>query len=347
LIALWSAVLMPWWIVSVVSRADRRRVSLRLVAVVVIASLLSGPSLVRLVSAARQRSGFQERPWLALDDAVRDIALFRFAMPDAQVVFAVLVGAGLVAACRSRELRPWVACTAATVMLFLATAVIGPPWSWLRPMSGLWYSSPWRTSYQVAVAGIVLAGAGLAAIVGSVASRLERGRSWAAVGGGLVALTGAVWYLDQPVSTVRSAYESNAPLTPEMRRAFDVLGTLAGPGDTVLNEERDGSAWMYATHGLRPLHAVYSYASSAVTEDRMYLREHITRISTDERIRGLVDRWQVRWVFVDETGFVDEPPRWSIEDFLSSSDFTLVHREGSIALFAITSMSATPEEHAQ
>jgi hypothetical protein len=84
-----------------------------------------------------------------------------------------------------------------------------------------------------------------------------------------------------------------------------------------------------------------------VTEDRMYLREHITRISTDERIRGLVDRWQVRWVFVDETGFVDEPPRWSIEDFLSSSDFTLVHREGSIALFAITSMSATPEEHAQ
>lgn len=344
LLAVWSAVLVPTWVVRR-SRGSRASIVRRITASASIAAVFSLPSLMLLASASAERSPFQERPWMSLATASRSVASLGFALPDPQYVMSLLALAGAVIAALHRTTRGWLACSGVALLLFLGAAVTDPPASWFRGLTGVWYSSPWRTSYNVALCAIVLAGLGGGAAAAWVGRRLY-GRRWPAAVVGCGALLVAPWYTALPHRIVESAYAANAPATDEFERALEALASAAGSDDTVLNEERDGSGWMYASRGLRPLHVVYAYEQSPTTRDRTYLLENIAAIEQDPRVRALIERWNVRYVFVDDVGFIDEPPRWSIDDFSNQPAFRQVFREGPIAVFEIE-LSPHPEEHAE
>ncbi len=289
-----------------------RVVNLTLTGLVVV--VLYVPSLLKLRSAADERASFAEKGYLGFADAFGSIIDFSFAMPGTQAALGGLVLIGLWLAARDRTLGAWTLCLIATVALFLATAVSSGLWQMLRPLTQPWYYSSWRTSYQVAFAATVFAGYALARCASGLDEVLNRfqPRFSGFLGPALVAavLCGAGYatLLDQPVDIVRYAYESNARTKTAMQNAFDYLTQHTTPDEVILNEERDGSAWMYATSGLNPLLAVYQYTSTPQTDDRMYLATHIADFPDDARVQELVNRWGIRFVMVGDTGFIDEPP---------------------------------------
>jgi hypothetical protein len=144
--------------------------------------------------------------------------------------------------------------------------------------------------------------------------------------------------VDQPIDVVRHAYATNSPASGGQIDAFRYLNGVVADGQPVLNEERDGSAWMYAEFGLRPLLAVYAYESSPQTDDRIYLATHIAAYASDSRVRALVERWDIEYLLVNETGFVDEPPRVKPDD-LTSPSFARVFTSGGSHVYRIKRQS--------
>ena len=328
------------------SRRERQVVRRRVVNLLTTAGVVFAlyvPSLVKLGSAAAERAAFSEAPYLRLAEAIGGIADFSFAMPGSQQLLGGLVVLGIWLSARDRCLGAWTLCLIATIAVFLATVVTGGLWHQLRPITQPWYFSGWRTSYQVALVASVFAGYALAVGASLLDATLRpvlpalRGRSLGSVvvAGALVAL-GSMTLLRQPVDIVRFAYSTNARTTGSMVRAFDYLAGQAGPQEVILNEERDGSAWMYADSGLRPLLAVYQYVPTGQTLDRIHLATHIADYSVDARVRELVQRWNIHFVLVSDVGFVDEPPRVTAADLADDPAFRKVFEDGGIHIFRVS-----------
>ena len=327
-------------------RSDRDAVGRRLgnlAATAAFAAVLYLPGLLGLSTALSERSDFLLEPTSTLTAAVGSVATMAFAASTAQASMALLIGAGLWRAARNRVLTTWTLCLAAMVMIFLATSVEGGVLELLRPFTSPWYRSPWKSSFNVPLVASVFAGYALAGVVSVVERALRprlhpRPRQLTAAGivaGGLVFAAGPA-VLRQPVDTLRDAWETNARTTGEMVAAFEFLAANAPSGTgVVLNEERDGSAWMYAMTGLQPLLGVYQYDESPTTADRLYLLSHISDYRTDPRVRELIERWDVGYVLVSDEGFVDEPPRLSREALLGSPGFEEVFSAGTAHVFRI------------
>ena len=299
------------------------------------------PSVLRLTSAASERQAFAETGYLRFTEAIGTILDFSFAMPGTQAALGGLVVFGVWMAARDRALGAWTVCLLATVTLFLATAVSSGFWRILRPITQPWYYSAWRTSYQIALVAAVFAGYALARVASGL-NRALRGclpRSGGSIGPVVVAAAfvglGITTLIHQPVDIVRNAYDANARTKPSMKHTFDYLTEHVASDEVVLNEERDGSAWMYASSGLRPLLAVYQYLPTTQTEDRLYLATHIADVGEDGRVRELIARWGIRFVMVSDTGFVDEPPRVDANDLIDNPAFEEVFTEGGIRIFRL------------
>ncbi len=317
--------------------AALRRRSANLVATLSFAFVGFLPSLAMLGTASTERSDFFEQGTLSVVEALWSIARLSVSVPEAQVAMAALLFAGLLLAARDRRLGPLLLCLGASVLLFLGATVANGFWHSLRPLSLPWYHSPWRTSYNVSFLGTPFIGYALAStaqLLSRIAKRFRPVESQifgAALVAAALLVAGVVTLLQQPIEIIRNAYSTNGRTTPGMTAAFDFLESHTKPDEPVLNEERDGSAWMYAAAGLRPLLAVYQHHSTPQTEDRLYLATHIAGFDTDRRVRELLLRWGVRYVMVNDVGFVDEPPRVRAEDLRSRSAFTEVFSEGGHA----------------
>jgi hypothetical protein len=326
-------------------RADRRALIRRIenLAILTMAVVvLFSPTLRLLVSAASERSAFADHPYLSFPAAVGSLANLSFAMPGSQPALAALVVVGILLATRDRVLARWTVCLAVMVLLFTATVVTGGVWHRLRPLTEPWYYGSWRTSYHIPFVGSVFAGYGLAMAAVGV-GRLVR-RRWpsrpSVVGTGVVAaalvFAGSPTLLPQSVHLVRNAWATNARTTQSMVAAFDYLKVHTAHGrGAVLNEERDGSAWMYAAASLRPLLAVYPYSSDAATKDRLLVMSRIAEYDSDPKVRDLVARWGIEYVMVNDVGFVDEPPRLSASALRRSARFEEVFSKGPTHVFRI------------
>lgn len=320
--------------------AVMRRRAISLLWVTGVTVVLYLPSLLKLRSAASERMAFAETGYLRFPEAIGALLDLSFAMPGSQGALGVLVVIGLCLAARHRTLGSWGICLGLTVVLFLATVVTGGFWHRFRPLTRPWYSSSWRTSYQVALVAVVFAGYALAVGASALAALLRRARPRLGAAGPLVVAgvlvgLGSATLVQQPVDVVRHGYEANARTTTSMLHAFDYLAGHTEPDEAILNEERDGSAWMYAASGLHPLLAVYQYVATEQTLDRIYLATHIADVRDDERVRALVERWSIRFVVVSDTGFVDEPPRVAAADLAGNPAFGEVFAEGGIHVFQL------------
>ncbi len=84
--------------------------------------------------------------------------------------------------------------------------------------------------------------------------------------------------------------------------AMRVLGTLVPPGQRVLNDRGDGSAWMYAIAGVLPVAGHYN-ASQIGPDARLLSGSGSTEYATDPEVRAAVDRIGAQYVMLDR-GFV-------------------------------------------
>jgi hypothetical protein len=84
---------------------------------------------------------------------------------------------------------------------------------------------------------------------------------------------------------------------------FRVLGELVQPGERVMNDRGDGSVWMYALGGARPVAGHYN--QTLVDPDARLLAERFDDYDTDPQVRAAVARLDVRWVALGQ-GFLRE-----------------------------------------
>jgi hypothetical protein len=94
-------------------------------------------------------------------------------------------------------------------------------------------------------------------------------------------------------------------VTPAELVAMDRLAELVGPGQTVMNDPDDGSAWMWALHGIRPM-----FGQAIVTPVRPPLEpevdeaiNHFNCLDSSNRIRQIVDEFDIHYVYVGN-GFI-------------------------------------------
>ena len=228
----------------------------------------------------------------------------------ASVGITVLVLGGLVAAVagpqRRRPLAAMVVALGVYGTLYVLAA--GVEGDWVRLFTGYWWDDMYRFAALLAVPSAVLAGAGVRALVprGSV-------RRPAARAGVVVAVACLLAVVSGQALLVREVriwgYGDGPAVTAQEREVLDRLAELYD-GGVVLNDPFDGTAWVYALHGV-PVVFGAPLADQPVAQvgaERMTLYTSINRYGFDPSITQEVRRQDVRWVIVG-TGVVGGPGR--------------------------------------
>ena len=216
------------------------------------------------------------------------------------VGMTVLMVAGLVAAVAVRQWRRPLAAIVWALVVFGVLYVLsaGFQGDWVRMFTGYWWDDMYRFAALLAVPTVVLAGAGVRALIprGS-------GRGTAARAGVVLAVVCLVAVASGQALLVREVriwgYGAGPAVTAEERIVLDELGELYD-GGVVLNDPFDGTTWVYALHSV-PVMFPSPLSDDPVAQvggDRMALYTSINRYGFDPSITHEVQRQDVRWVIV-------------------------------------------------
>lgn len=228
----------------------------------------------------------------------------------ASVGITVLVLFGLVAALTEPRWRRPLAAMVATLVAYgtlyvLAAAVHG---DWVRHFTGFWWDDFYRLSSLLVLPSVVLAGAGVRAMIPRGALR----RPSVLAGTALVTLL-ALLVASGHVVLARDmrvwGYGDGPAVNSRERPVLDRLAELYD-GGVALNDPFDGTAWVYALHGVPVVFGTPLAEDPAgqVGVERMMLYTSINRYGFDPSVTGEVHRQDVRWVVVG-TGVVGGPGR--------------------------------------
>ena len=334
--------------VLVVGRWSTRsgRVALRrqVVALAVAAGttvVLTLPTLADAAQGAVDRKAIYEPNNFVFGDAVREIFTGAVFAPK-QVGLYVVALAGFAIAMFRRQFVAWAVAGLVVVFIFLVSAT--PSLQGLRELSAPWYHSPDRTSGNTVPFVTMFVGVALDAVAVWVATRV-RGRELlragalagtvAVVGGTSLALSLHSARLSKIV--VQRAYTE---LTPTQQGDLDAMKLLSGintSGSAVLNQEQDGSLWMYGLDGLRPLFTQFVPAglSSTSTADREWLTQHIQEYGDNPRVAELLDRYGISYVFVNDATYDGQPPSINLGAVAANPRFVEVIQRGRSHVFQI------------
>jgi hypothetical protein len=236
--------------------AARRDGVARLMSIGLIAAAAALPWLV-----ASGERGLGEAPALAavdLPSALRLVMTLGTPWTSPQPVMAILAAGGIIATIIGRRGVALSVAYGALAVLFIGTvAGLGG----FAAITQSWHAQWYRIAAGLGVLVPVLAGLGMASVIGVVrgriAPRLGRARRFAAAGIAAVVLVvgaGAAYASAQGQSIVRDAWHSRQLIQASDVELFRQLATVSEPGDRVFNSPRDGSSWMYALDGVIPMH---------------------------------------------------------------------------------------------
>ena len=242
------------------------------------------------------------------------------------VAVAALLLAGCVVAWR-RGRPEWVLGLVATVALTW--------WSAMRAPGADLLTIPWYSRWDRIALNELLFVAPLCA-VGAVAlaRRVTARRSEVATGVVAGALV-VVPLLPQAVASrqmVHYAFARASLANDPERAAFAYLAAHVRPGDRVLNDVTDGSAWMWTLDGVTPLFASPSRGKPE-WGDRNYLQRHAAAIATDAQTKAVADEWHVRWVYLGPRLFPFRKPALDRAAILASPGWrTVFDVDGAVVL---------------
>ncbi len=234
-----------------------------------------------------------------------------------------LTAALIVGLLRFRRIGPlrWVGGTAVIfVSLFVVDASSDAPW--VKAITAPWWNDQYRLIGVAVVALGVVAGHGIAEVqsgVVGVARRAELGRRVrvgptataamlaAVVLAGFVGASNGL-YLARNEARLRLIVDVGGPATSPLEvQAYDVLRSLARPGERVMNDRMDGSVWMYALDGVQPVAGHYS--SEGIGPAASLLTARFNQYDTDAAVRAAATRLNVRWVIVGRGFLLDSGQR--------------------------------------
>lgn len=298
-------------------------------------AILLAPSVLGLLTGAGERADHSVVPDLGLLDGAGHLFNLDVGSLVAQPVLGLLALVGLVTSFRSRRLRPLAVGATVLVLLYLVGTQTGQPWALGRPLTRPWYMSWWRLAYNVALLVPVFVGLALDTARTEVRRRAgTSSRAIAVASCAVLALIG-LRMTDGPSALVSAAFRTQALLGTE---ETDLMADLAERPDatgTILNQENDGTTWMYALEGLTSLSAIQAFRQGQDAEDRAYLLDHIADAATDRRVADLLDRWDIRYLLVNDRTYMREPAALTVDELRAAPGITVVDHRGSMWLFRV------------
>ena len=233
--------------------------------------------------------------------AVGDYLAFSHRLAEPQWWLGAALVLGLLSLHRFGPLR-WVSVPLVIFgVLFVASA--GYDTGWSLTLTGIWWNDPYRPLALGTLAMVPVMGIGLATLAGALAAPLRRlpgvpAAAARAVAG--VAVAALMWtltddgYIDINRQRIAEVSTDGPVVSSAEVEAYGVLASLVGEDELVMNNRRDGSPWMYALAGVRPVGAHYD--GRGVSRSVRYLEDHIDDYDTDPRVRELLDEFGIRYV---------------------------------------------------
>ncbi len=178
--------------------------------------------------------------------------------------------------------------------------------SWGQAATGIWYAEWHRLAAVVALLASMLAGVGAAGVhamlLSSTRRRSAQGAPWLPrllMGVGVVGLVLLTLNVGRDIlraqSTVASAFKTPKLITAGDVLLFEHLQGRVRPEDEVLNDWQDGSTWMLAIVGVRPL-APYAFSRTQIPSlndvfgklDRLDRYPHSCRLLVAHRVHWAI-----------------------------------------------------------
>ncbi len=276
--------------------------------------LLSLPAIASTLAVSGSGVAYD---WPAVQSpgaAVGELLTFNYFAAYPQVWLVVLLVVGLAGVRRLASAAWWLLASAVfVVLLVLAAAYEGPL---VAVLTGPWWNDRFRFSALAVLGLAVICTNGLIVVAEGLTTVLRRVRVPRSVGRPAVALAVVLASFGLLTGGFYAAYNhdrlqqkfalgSGDSVTPGELEAMDVLAGLAEPGQTVMNDPGDGSAWMWALHGIRPM-----FGQAIVNPDDPPLRApqrtvlfRFDCIDSDPEVRRIVEDYRIRYVYVAE-GFI-------------------------------------------
>jgi hypothetical protein len=315
----------------------------------VAALLCAAPAVLGAITTSSEGADVD---WPAIESpgqAVGDMLFLNHELPAPQYWLSALVVAGLLTVHRARYLWAWLAATATAFVLFVMAASSDSPL--VADLTRPWWNDRWRFAAVVALGLAPLAAHGLWTVTSTLALAVGRRLGGRVPGlrgpalartlavAGLLALLVLSEGLYAPLNSSRVAlnYQRDDMLSGDEIDAMEWLADHS-TGGTVMNDSNDGSAYLSAVTGLRPLfgHIVEPRLVSRMGPTQQLLIEHFNCLDSDPAVREAVEDLDIRYVFLG-SGFIREhftrlPGLRGIE---ASPSLRLVHQEPGVRVFEV------------
>jgi hypothetical protein len=280
--------------------------------------------------------------------AIGDLLLLNHAMTDPQWTLAVLVAVGLLTVRSARYMWWWLVCAGLAAWFFVLAASYDSGWA--ESVTQPWWNDRWRF-IALAVPGLAaLAAHGLWRISSAVTALVERsgqpGTRRAvrpALVTGLVlacvVISSGLLYQDRNTDLVASAYKEDRYLNDAETTAFAWLADRVEDGETVMNDPGDGSAYMYALNGVRPLfgHQVPPETYDLRGATQRALLERFRCLDSDPVVRQAITDLRIRYVIVS-SGFVREDfaPLPGLRSIHAARQVERVYQHRGVTIYEVT-----------
>ncbi|MGY1821259.1 DUF6541 family protein [Geodermatophilus sp. SYSU D00079] len=310
-----------------------------------LAAVVAAPAVLGSVRAG---TGQADVSWPAVSsplEAVADLLLLDHATTDQpQLWLVVPLLAGLLAVRSARYLWWWLAGGALAFAMFVLTASSDA--ALVEALSRPWWNDRWRFAGIAALAmaplaahGVVRLGSAGVALVDRVRPAVGRPRRRAvAVGAVLLAVVagsqGLYWRANS--DQIASAHRSDRYLDRAEETAMAWLAARVRPGETVMNDSGDGSAYMYALEGIRPLFGHLVSSGSELGPTQLALLGRFSCLDTDPTVRDAVTELGIRYVFLGSGFVLPSTTRFpGLRDLDASPSLHLVYDRDGVRVYEV------------
>lgn len=271
--------------------------------------------------------------------AVGDVVTFAHGMQHGQLGLTAFLVVGLLAYPRLGALR-WVGVPALLFgALFVVAAASDEPWA--KTVTSLWWNDRWRLIALTAVPLCVLVGHGVATAQRVLADALTNTAGPRVVAAGSTLVTLIVFvaatsglYIARDQARMENNSGQGPAVSPLEIAGMHAVAAIVPPGQRVLNDRGDGSAWLYALTGVPPVAGHYDEMHTGA--DATLLAERFNQYPTDPAVRAAAARLGVEYVQLDAGFLRTNASRSPGLTGLAEADWlTVVYRNPDLVLFRI------------
>lgn len=206
------------------------------------------------------------------------------------------------------------------------------------------YNDHWRIAAILPIFGAVAFGQFMSSAGDTCADHIRRWRpSWSQASiatasvmviGLVLAVLGNGAYIGRNSTTIAFAYSEGRTVSHGERAAYAWLGEHVGTNERVMNGTYDGSVWMYALSGVKPV--VWQYGSVEQDTPASVLVDRLDELDSSGLVRRSLEKLNVRYVIVGE-GFIRS---WNkraegLRDLVQNHNFRVVYSNDDAVVYAI------------